>query len=180
MSFLQPGKRCRTGGSKRFFRNFLPRYWLCQSLFSLSGCFLCLSMWKAKVEHTLLFYSWPKKLCHLLLGTMAFFLLVHWLVRPLPVHCLLVFNSNENVPIGSARQLVYPKKLTLPNPHPCPDISQLQRTQKTSNKVGNTILYDFYSKRVFTETIPIFLEHGINRCFNNDTLLCKYWCATMG
>ena len=149
MSFLQPEKRCRTGGSKGFFRNFLPP--LLTLSVTLFNVWLLLVLVNVKSEsgtHTAVLFLATQKLWHLLLGTMAFFLLVHrhWQFSV----CLF-----ENVRIGSARQLVYPKKLTLPNPHPCPDISQLLRTQKTTNKVGNKILYDYYSKRVFTETIPI-------------------------
>ena len=175
MSFLQPGKGAGQEGAKDFLGTFSPRYWLCQSLFSMSGCFLCLSMWKAKVEHMLLFYSWPKKLCHLLLGTMAFFLLVHrhWQFSV----CLF-----ENVRIGSARQLVYPQKAHPPqSPSLSWHITATTYTENVEQSGKQDFVWLLFKESIYrNDTHSIFLDHGITRCFNNNTLLCKYWCATMG
>ena len=104
MSFLQPGKRCRTGGSRRFFRYFLPP--LLTLSVTLFNVWLLLVLVNVKSEsgtHTAVLFLAKQKLWHLLLGTMAFFLLVHrhWQFSV----CLF-----ENVRIGSARQLVYPQK----------------------------------------------------------------------
>ena len=104
MSFLQPGKRCRTGGSRRLFRNFLPPLLtLSVTLFQCLAASCACQCEKRKWNTHCSFILGQTKLWHLLLGTMAFFLLVHrhWQFSV----CLF-----ENVRIGSARQLVYPQK----------------------------------------------------------------------
>ena len=151
MSFLQPGKRCRTGGSRRLFRNFLPP--LLTLSVTLFNVWLLLVLVNVKSEsgtHTAVSFLAKQKLWHLLLGTMAFFLLVHrhWQFSV----CLF-----ENVRIGSARQLVYPQKA---HPPQSPSLScHITATTYTDN-VGPFGKQDFvwplFIQREYnTETIPI-------------------------
>ena len=176
MSFLQPGKRCRTGGSKRFFRNFLPP--LLTLSVTLFNVWLLLVLVNVKSEsgtHTAVLFLATQKLWHLLLGTMAFFLLVHrhWQFSV----CLF-----ENVRIGSARQLVYPQKAHPPqSPSLSWHITATTYTENVKQSGKQDFVWLLFKESIYrNDTHSIFLEHGISRCFNNDTLLCKYWCATMG
>ena len=144
--------------------------------FSMSGRFLCLSMWKAKVEHTLLFHSWPNKIVASLVGNNGIFLACS---SALAVQCLLVWECSNWLSAATC----------LPqNAHPpqSPSLSWHITATLYTNNVRPIGKQDFVVWLLFKESIyrndthSIFLEHGISRCFNNDTLLCKYWCATMG
>ena len=105
--FLQQGKK-RRRGSRRFVSREAVSSESLFSLLSVSAFLVEKQKWN--IRHRFLV---KELLWQLMLGTLAFFLLVHWLVFPLAVRCLLVFSQMRMFQLAHYRgDLFTPKMFT--------------------------------------------------------------------